>query len=415
MQQSAFQADLTNITRFTTLNNTMSERSKKRLLHKGASQPDLWRSNAGSDEQPSLHPVTVLDAQALAQPSLFHDYATPVKTSIVGDVPTIDQYLSRFPWFSPELQRKQKLVDQAQDIIQEALDQYDPSHVFILMSGGNDSLASTLVATEVMRRQQTIPWYVVHINTGIGVERTRQFVRTFAREVMAWPFLEYQTKESYDQAVVENGFPGAPAHRYMYTLLKERPLLQLIRDHTPDTRLDEYRWNRRDRDGKREHWPPKVVFISGARKEESRRRMGHVEPIQREKRRIWVAPLTEWTKQDVFNYLAPFQGSIPHNPVPDILHYSGECLCGAFAEKGELALLQVFFPDEYERITRLTEDVKANGFPWEWDEEPPESFYESRKGQMAFDGFEGYAHLCSSCDFRSSRRKSSSEERQVEQ
>jgi hypothetical protein len=155
----------------------------------------------------------------------------------------------------------------------------------------------------------------------------------------------------------------------------------------------------------KEHWPPKMLFITGVRREESRRRMGHVEAIQRGDRRIWVAPLTEWTKQDVLNYLQPLRGSLPHNPVPDILHYSGECLCGAFAEKGELALLEVFFPEEHARIMTLAAEAAKNGFTWQWDEQPPETFFESRRGQMALEGFEGHAHLCTSCDYRQSAKR----------
>ncbi len=80
-------------------------------------------------------------------------------------------------------------------------------------------------------------------------------------------------------------------------------------------------------------------------------------------------------------------------------------MCGAFAEKGELALLKVFFPDEAARIEQLTAIARANGFSWEWDEEPPESFFESRNGQLALDGFEGHAHLCTSCDYRMSANR----------
>ncbi len=180
---------------------------------------------------------------------------------------------------------------------------------------------STSVALDYLKRQYAIPFFVVHVNTGIGVERTRRFVREMAR-YYDLPFLEYKTPEDYDKIVSEHGFPGAAAHRFTYTLLKERPLRQVMRDHTPDKRPDEYRWRRKDRDGKRAKWPPRMLFITGARRQESRRRMGYVEPIQKEDRRIWVAPLTEWTKEDVLHYLSVRH--MPKNPVPPILHYNEE-------------------------------------------------------------------------------------------
>jgi hypothetical protein len=68
-----------------------------------------------------------------------------------GDVPTIEQYTSRFPWLSPEQQRQQNLLDQAGDIIQEAVD--------------------------YLKRQCAIPFDVVHVNTGIEGERMRECMR----------------------------------------------------------------------------------------------------------------------------------------------------------------------------------------------------------------------------------------------
>ena len=207
----------------------------------------------------------------------------------------LENYPSRFPWLSQDQQRGQKVLDQAGDIIQEAIDTYDPFHAFILFSGGYDSFVSTSAAVDYLKRQSAITFSVVHMNTGIEVERTREFVLEMTRNYDL-PFLEYKTSEDYDKIVSEHGFPGAAAHRFMYTLLKERPLRQVMRDHTPEKRPDEYRWRHKDRDGKRAKWPPRMLFLTGVRREESRRRTGHVEPIQKEDRRIWVAPLTEWTK-----------------------------------------------------------------------------------------------------------------------
>lgn len=49
---------------------------------------------------------------------------------------------------------------------------YEPSAVYGLFSGGHDSLCSTHIAS-------TMPNFkgVVHANTGIGIEETREFVR----------------------------------------------------------------------------------------------------------------------------------------------------------------------------------------------------------------------------------------------
>ena len=41
---------------------------------------------------------------------------------------------------------------------------------------------------------------------------------------------------------------------------------------------------------------------------------------------------------------------LDRNPVVDLLHKSGECLCGAFAAKDEIRDLEVWFPEVAERI-----------------------------------------------------------------
>jgi len=400
----------------------MKQEQGKKSSRNVAGQPGLWETGSAQKDTSMQAIHQTPRPGTFIQAALFAEAGNP-RRYLNGEIPTIEHYPGRFPWLSQEQQRGQKLLDQAGDILQEAIDTNDPSHAFLLFSGGYDSFVSTSVAVEYLKRQRAIPFTVVHVNTGIGVERTREFVREMA-SYYDWPFLEYKTPEDYDKIVSEHGFPGAAAHRFMYTLLKERPLRQVMRDFTPETRPPGR--NERSKEIRREvkalfpdremvhqylgepsrikeKWPPRMLFITGVRREESRRRMGHVEPIQREDRCIWVAPLTEWTKEDVLHYLSVRH--MPQNPVPPILHYSGECLCGAMAERGEKAILDVFFPDEAVRIDKLTDIAKENGFTWEWDQEPPASFLESRKGQLALEGFEGQAHLCTSCDARMSANR----------
>jgi hypothetical protein len=50
---------------------------------------------------------------------------------------------------------------------------------------------------------------------------------------------------------------------------------------------------------------------------------------------------------------------------------SGECLCGAFAHKDELAEVEMFFPDVAAQIRELEVEVAAAGHPakickWGW-------------------------------------------------
>jgi len=195
----------------------------------------------------------------------------------------------------------------------------------------------------------------VHINTGIGVEKTREFVRHTA-EAQGWPLLEYRATDlgqDYDQLVMEHGFPGPFHHRKMYNRLKQRAVEALVRDHKKE---------RADR----------VLLVTGVRRYESQRRMGTVQPINRTGAQVWVAPLTWFDGTTKNEYMAAH--SLPRNEVVDLLHMSGECLCGAFAQPGELEWLEVCgFADEVRRIKDLERRVTHPRCRWGQRDVPAEA------------------------------------------
>lgn len=264
----------------------------------------------------------------------------------------------------------EKSVQPSLALIDKAVERFQPSHIFGLFSGGHDSLTATSIAAMHPRFSAA-----VHINTGIGIEETRVFVRETCRE-RGWPLLEYKAAECvhadgspdpqvYADLVRQHGFPGPPMHSRMYERLKERQLQQLTREH------------------KRELWavPPdglpfrlrskakdKILLISGCRSEESERRMGHVEPIQERGVKVWVAVIHDWSKANVRAHLHRY--GIRRNPVVDKIHKSGECLCGAFARPGELDELAKHFPEAAAKIRELEREVMLK-FPWGWEGEPP--------------------------------------------
>ena len=253
-------------------------------------------------------------------------------------------------------------VESSHRLIDTAVEAYKPVGVFAAFSGGHDSLASTAIA---MANDNVDA--VIHINTGIGVEETRQFVRdTCERE--EWQLIELHPPagHSYRDIVLEHGFPGPAGHLYTYTRLKERPLRQL---HAS------YRQKRGD----------KIMVITGVRSEESTRRMGHVQRVVEDSGRVWVAPIHDWTKQHVNDFISTM--GYPRNEVVDNLHMSGECLCGAFAKPGEMRQLEFFYPQVAEQIHELEHKVKERGLPWVWGAKPP------MKGQAELD----MAGLCAKC------------------
>lgn len=205
--------------------------------------------------------------------------------------------------------------------------------VVILFSGGNDST----VLAHLFRNRAT---HAAHANTGVGVEQTREFVRKVCK---AWdlPLLERKAprkEDSYWHMVLERGFPGPGQHFKMFQRLKERAL-RVVRNEILAGRRD-----------------ARVVFLAGRRRTESGRR-ANVPEFERQGSIVWISPLVNWTKPDLSMYRR-MMGDVPRNEVSDLIHMSGECLCGAFSHAGERGEVAAFFPLAFDQITELEERLK---------------------------------------------------------
>jgi 3'-phosphoadenosine 5'-phosphosulfate sulfotransferase (PAPS reductase)/FAD synthetase len=271
--------------------------------------------------------------------------------------------------------------------------------IFLLCSGGYDSLVTSWLSDENIRCQLSQSYWggirytfpkLVFINTRIGIEANRQFVHKYARLFFGKDrFHEYVTPESYEDWCMRHGFPGEAAHRWMYIRLKERALDKLVRDYTfsVDKQVLCEILNNMD-----QLYPPHQffilqqikasmrkayesrrqlkVFITGARQEESERRSQFVTPIQIRGNQMWLSPLYDWTKEEVLKYRDHRQLML--NEVADIMERGPkDCMCGAYAGPGELEMICTFFPEEGAWIKALQDRVMAAGFPWRWEESPP--------------------------------------------
>ena len=237
-----------------------------------------------------------------------------------------------------------------------------------LFSGGNDST----IMTHLFRDTAD---YAVHCNTGIGIEDTRAFVRAVCA---GWdlPLIEKHPPpgSTYEELVIERGFPGPAHHWKMYTRLKERAL-RAVRSQLVTQPYRE-----------------RVVFLAGRRRDESNRRAS-VPETGRVGSIIWVSPMINWTSADLNTYRA-MHPDVPRNEVSDLLHMSGECLCGAFAKKGELDEIGDWFPAMKDYIRDLERQVTEAGHPaeictWGWGAD--------RDRRVAAPAFKS-GPLCSSCD-----------------
>lgn len=271
------------------------------------------------------------------------------------------------------------MATDAYDRLDAAIREHNPVGVYSLFSGGDDSLTALQVA-----RQHPAFTAAVHIDTGIGVwddpDDRRSVARKFCErfcESQKIPLLIYEAAgycradgtpdpQVYEQLVLAHGFPGANevGHRKMYNRLKERQLRQLMRQEKP---------RRQDR----------AMLVAGCRHGESARRMGTRSVVDVQGTWVWCNPIIDWTKPDCLSCIKT--AGLERNPCALTIHRSGECMCGAFAQKGELDCeLKLFYPDFVAWLKDLEQRVWDAGFPWPWDGSPPKWWKQKNKGQAFF-------------------------------
>jgi 3'-phosphoadenosine 5'-phosphosulfate sulfotransferase (PAPS reductase)/FAD synthetase len=264
-----------------------------------------------------------------------------------------------------------QLLASALAVIDEAF-KTKAAKMFPLFSGGHDSLCACFVASHHPRFEGE----VYHINTGIGSKKTREFVEEVCEEY-GWNLRVYKSPATYEIFVRKRGFPGPGAHHWCYARIKERCIHQIMKGREPK------------------------LLITGCRQEESKRRMGSVEPIKigevspttgkvANRKRIWTAPCFDWDHHEQRAFMNAF--GLPRNPVKEsALGMSGECFCGAFARPGELEMIRQIVPDVAIEIERLQKIARECGTPCNWGVRPDweKGFVKSLTGP-----------LCSSCDRR---------------
>lgn len=253
--------------------------------------------------------------------------------------------------------------------ITQAVTDHDLSGVYALFSGGHDSLTATALAAKHPAFRGA-----VHINTGIGIEETREFVRATC-ERQGWPLVEVKAEAGkYEELVLtRGGFPaGVQSHNSMLFYLKQQPLARWFR--TVDGRAG---------------------FVTGIRKHESVRRSvaGISVPIRPDGRKVWVSPILDWTKVDCGRLIAA--EGLTRNKVVDLLHRSGECLCGALAREREIHEIAAWFPEAAQRIHDLERECESRGIvACVWAGRVAARLNENQASLFAKSDF---APLCTSC------------------
>lgn len=231
-------------------------------------------------------------------------------------------------------------VESARALVRQAQAEYSPKATICLFSGGNDSVVLFHLVRDLIDN-------VAHIDTGTGIPETRVFVEETVRAFGVPLLIEETSPNVYEDMVLKRGFPGPGMHFMYYTRLKER-------------RLDDIKRRIVGRRGK-----DKLLLLTGLRLSESARRKMHIgrsgpiHPASHSPRMIFCNPIMDFSADLLAAYKD--QHALPRNPVADLLHMSGECLCGAYAHPGERKEIAYWFPEVGRRITALEDRVEAAG------------------------------------------------------
>jgi len=223
---------------------------------------------------------------------------------------------------------------------------------YVGYSGGKDS---GIILDIVAENYQDNFRGVIFANTGIGTKATMDFVKSYCDE-KKYPLFIVKPEDvvrvkkgkygkigdvfSYSSLVKNKGFPKEGFHTTTMRVLKYFPMRKFIHDRI---RLGE-----------------KPCIVSGVRKNESARRKIKWNSYLYNDGKMWfVSPIFFKSNDWVYRYFV--ENNIKRSPVYETLHISGDCLCGCFAKKDELKLLEMFHPDVFKKIKDLENEIKIKG------------------------------------------------------
>jgi 3'-phosphoadenosine 5'-phosphosulfate sulfotransferase (PAPS reductase)/FAD synthetase len=247
---------------------------------------------------------------------------------------------------------------------------------FALFSGGNDSVVSTHVAY----KNYDID-YTVYLDTNTGLTENKEHVKGVCQEY-GWDLLIAKSPYTLRDFVLGNenreplGFPGPSAHSWAFQLFKERQLGYIA------TQTDN-----------------RPRYYAGVRQHESQRRMENVEGDTQEAYRwTWVRPIWNWRDERVDDYRA--EHDLPHNPVDKKIGRSGDCYCGAYANRStELVELEAHYPDHAEWLKEVEKEAQEQ---FGTDEDTSywgfANMSEKDLRAVMADNDDNQMMLCSSCD-----------------
>jgi len=253
----------------------------------------------------------------------------------------------------------------SKEILQRLAAQYEFDHATVAVSGGTDSA----IAADVFARLG--PDYgfeldsLVHINTGAAVPQSRLVAKIVA-EMHDLEFIQQGYRNDQDALaarILANGWPGdyggsptTGGHGLEWANRKHKPMEEVY------VNIDGLQ-----------------LWVSGARKLESKKRQGNVPDsgIEKDKpRRVWCSIISGWTSAEKRAYIQ--DRGLPVSEAYLTLGFSGECVACAHDNMGLLTDIDLLCPElSYcirslavwlsQRVKRGDVDLDQKRLRWGWD------------------------------------------------
>ena len=204
-------------------------------------------------------------------------------------------------------------------------------------SGGKDS---GKVLDKLLKMNKL--YGVLHLRTNTGVKITEDFVINQCKELGVKLFIREPTPLSFAYVAycLQFGFPGPNMHSAIMKILKYKTMQKFVQES----------------EFKGKH----PAIIGGVRKFESVRRMGNYDsPITQDTDLWFINPIYYESDEEVYRYF--IENGLKRSPSYETLGFSGECMCGSFATKGEAQLLKQVDPERFEFIEWITYGIKRFG------------------------------------------------------
>lgn len=228
------------------------------------------------------------------------------------------------------------------EIVDEAIKKHNLDSLYVLYSGGKDSVCVLHFIAENYPKQFK---GAVFTNVGLGAQETRKFVIRYCKK-MGWPlFMTWpKEKENFYNTTMKFGFAGPAVHPKFMAYLKGHSWYIFLRG-----------WLRTGQ---------KAAFISGVRKKESKARQ-YVRQYTRQPinidttGHIFIKPFHYKNGVDLWNYYNEF--NLEKTSVYAWLNRSGECYCGAFLAEWELKMIEKYDPFAFKAIKWLEKEIQLHG------------------------------------------------------